>query len=52
LALVAEEFRIADFRSEVRGYQELARRVEKHNRAVIERKMIECYKAMNEMDDD
>jgi hypothetical protein len=52
LALVAEEFRIADARSEVRGYQEMARRVEEHNRAAIERTMNEYYKAVNELDDD
>ena len=44
--------RLADARSEVRGYQEMARRVEEHNRAAIERTMNEYYKAVNELDDD
>jgi hypothetical protein len=52
LALVAEEFRIADARLEVRGYQEMARRVEGHNKAAIERTLNECYPAVNETDDD
>jgi hypothetical protein len=52
LALVAEEFRIADARLEIRGYQEMARRVEEHNRKAIERTMNKYYKALNEIDDD
>jgi hypothetical protein len=52
LALVAEEFRIADARLEIRGYQEMARRVEEHNKAAIERTMNKYYKAVNVMDVD